>query len=29
MRRMNKIGGMATKDLYTLFPNGPIRRPQE
>ena len=26
MRRMNKIGGMATKDLYTLFPNGPIKK---
>jgi tRNA 2-thiouridine synthesizing protein E len=26
MRRINKIGGIATKDLYTLFPNGPIKR---
>jgi tRNA 2-thiouridine synthesizing protein E len=26
MRRMNKIGGIATKDLYTLFPNGPIKK---
>jgi TusE/DsrC/DsvC family sulfur relay protein len=26
MRRMNKIGGIPTKDLYNLFPNGPIKR---
>jgi dissimilatory sulfite reductase related protein len=26
MRRINKIGGIATKDLYALFPNGPIKR---
>ena len=26
MRRMNKIGGIAIKDLYTLFPNGPIKK---
>jgi dissimilatory sulfite reductase related protein len=26
MRRMNKIGGIPTKDLYTLFPNGPIKK---
>jgi tRNA 2-thiouridine synthesizing protein E len=26
MRRMNKIGGIPTKDLYRLFPNGPIKK---
>ena len=26
MRRMNKIGGIPTKDLYTLFPSGPIKK---
>jgi dissimilatory sulfite reductase related protein len=26
MRRMNKVGGIPTKDLYTLFPNGPIKK---
>lgn len=26
MRRLNKIGGFATKDLYALFPDGPIKK---
>jgi dissimilatory sulfite reductase related protein len=26
MRRMNKIGNIPTKDLYTLFPDGPIKK---
>ena len=26
MRRLNKVGGIATKDLYRLFPNGPIKK---
>jgi tRNA 2-thiouridine synthesizing protein E len=26
MRRMNKIGGIPTKELYALFPNGPIKK---
>jgi len=26
MRRLNKIGGIPTKDLYRLFPNGPIKK---
>jgi tRNA 2-thiouridine synthesizing protein E len=26
MRRMNKIGGIPTKELYTLFPDGPIKK---
>ena len=26
MRRMNKIGGIPTNDLYALFPNGPIKK---
>jgi len=26
MRRMNKVGGIATKDLYRLFPDGPIKK---
>ena len=26
MRRMNKVGGISTKDLYRLFPNGPIKK---
>ena len=26
MRRMNKVGGIPTKDLYTLFPDGPIKK---
>ncbi len=26
MRRMNKVGNIATKDLYTLFPDGPIKK---
>jgi dissimilatory sulfite reductase related protein len=26
MRRLNKIGGIPTKDLYALFPDGPIKK---
>jgi len=26
MRRMNKVGNIPTKDLYTLFPDGPIKK---
>ena len=26
MRRMNKIGNIPTKELYALFPDGPIKR---
>jgi tRNA 2-thiouridine synthesizing protein E len=26
MRRMNKVGGIATKELYVLFPGGPIKK---
>jgi tRNA 2-thiouridine synthesizing protein E len=26
MRRMNKVGNIATKDLYSLFPDGPIKK---
>jgi dissimilatory sulfite reductase related protein len=26
MRRMNKVGGIPTKDLYALFPDGPIKK---
>ena len=26
MRRMNKVGGIPTKDLYRLFPDGPIKK---
>ncbi|HEU5237492.1 MAG TPA: TusE/DsrC/DsvC family sulfur relay protein [Pyrinomonadaceae bacterium] len=26
MRRMNKIGGIPTRDLYSLFPDGPIKK---
>jgi len=26
MRRMNKVGGVPTKDLYRLFPDGPIKK---
>lgn len=26
MRRMNKVGGIATKELYALFPGGPIKK---
>ena len=26
MRRMNKIGGIETKELYSLFPGGPIKK---
>jgi TusE/DsrC/DsvC family sulfur relay protein len=26
MRRMNKVGNVPTKDLYALFPNGPIKK---
>ncbi len=26
MRRINKTGGIATKDLYELFPNGPLKK---
>ena len=26
MRRMNKVGGIPTKDLYRLFPRGPIKK---
>ena len=26
MRRMNKVGGIPTKELYELFPGGPIKK---
>jgi len=26
MRRMNKVGGIPTKQLYSLFPDGPIKK---
>jgi TusE/DsrC/DsvC family sulfur relay protein len=26
MRRMNKIGNIPTKELYELFPDGPIKK---
>lgn len=26
IRRINKVGGIPTKDLYTLFPDGPIKK---
>ncbi len=26
MRRMNKVGNIPTKGLYTLFPDGPIKK---
>ena len=26
MRRMNKVGGIPTKELYALFPGGPIKK---
>ena len=26
MRRMNKVGGIPTKELYALFPDGPIKK---
>jgi len=26
MRRMNKVGNVPTKDLYALFPDGPIKK---
>ena len=26
MRRMNKVGNIPTKDLYDLFPDGPIKK---
>ncbi len=26
MRRMNKVGNIPTKDLYALFPEGPIKK---
>lgn len=26
MRRLNKVGGIATKELYELFPDGPIKK---
>jgi dissimilatory sulfite reductase related protein len=26
MRRLNKVGGIATRDLYALFPDGPIKK---
>ena len=26
MRRMDKVGGIETKELYSLFPNGPIKK---
>ena len=26
MRRMNKVGNIATKELYSLFPDGPIKK---
>ncbi|MDP4199842.1 MAG: TusE/DsrC/DsvC family sulfur relay protein [Bacteroidota bacterium] len=26
IRRMNKVGGIPTKELYDLFPEGPIKK---
>ncbi len=26
IRRINKVGGVPTKELYTLFPNGPAKK---
>lgn len=26
IRRLNKVGGVPTKDLYTLFPKGPAKK---
>ncbi|QQL45640.1 TusE/DsrC/DsvC family sulfur relay protein [Sulfuriroseicoccus oceanibius] len=26
MRRLNKVGGIPTKELYSLFPGGPIKK---
>ncbi|HWR67727.1 MAG TPA: TusE/DsrC/DsvC family sulfur relay protein [Desulfomonilia bacterium] len=26
MRRINKTGGIATKDLYEMFPDGPLKK---
>ena len=26
IRRINKVGGIATKDLYELFPQGPAKK---
>lgn len=26
MRRLNKVGGIPTKELYQLFPGGPIKK---
>lgn len=26
MRRMNKVGGIPTRELYALFPDGPIKK---
>ena len=26
IRRLNKVGGIATKDLYDLFPQGPAKK---
>lgn len=26
MRRLNKVGGIPTKELYELFPDGPIKK---
>lgn len=26
IRRINKVGGVPTKDLYTLFPKGPAKK---
>jgi dissimilatory sulfite reductase related protein len=26
MRRMNKVGNIPTKELYALFPDGPIKK---
>ncbi|NWK56696.1 TusE/DsrC/DsvC family sulfur relay protein [Verrucomicrobiaceae bacterium N1E253] len=26
MRRINKVGGIPTKELYALFPGGPIKK---
>ena len=26
MRRLNKVGGIPTKELYALFPDGPIKK---
>jgi tRNA 2-thiouridine synthesizing protein E len=26
IRRINKVGGVSTKELYSLFPNGPAKK---